>query len=237
VISGDDLKVGDFEQARRDVWYTNHLHVRIDALGGAPVIVRLTKNRTEKVKCARPLRHQIEFGGAGERRRIVVTRRRGLVRNIEDMLHLLDLSGLSLRRRRVLVVVQKYAAELHAAPAQRIDVCLRARVGGGREPRFFFFIVVLLLPFLSTFLDLRASNGGSNGRAGRLRIEQISRPSGVTPLWVLVDVFKRDEGYVLRLSTACRERAVCAFAVVYLLTLWTRFRKILCDAKEALGKK
>jgi hypothetical protein len=53
-----------------------------------------------------------------------------------------------------------------------------------------------------------------------------------------MDVFRRDEGTCpVPVDSARRERAVCAFAVVYLLTLWTRFRKILCDAKEALGKK
>jgi hypothetical protein len=46
-------------------------------------------------------------------------------------MHLFDLSGLSLRRRRVLVVVQKDAAELYAAPAQRVDR-LPARPRGRR---------------------------------------------------------------------------------------------------------
>ena len=114
-----NLKVGGFERAKRNVRYTSHLHVRIDALGDNQSSFA-SPNCTEKLKCACSLRRQVEFGTGSMRRRIVVTRwRRGLVRNNEDILHLLEFHGLPLRRRRVFVIVQKEAAELHTAPAQR----------------------------------------------------------------------------------------------------------------------
>jgi hypothetical protein len=71
-------------------------------------------------------------------------------------------------------------------------VCLRASVSGGRA-RFFF----PLLPF-STFLVRRLSRGGPSGRAGRMRIGQMSSPSGVMHHWrALVDVVGSDEGHVM----------------------------------------
>jgi hypothetical protein len=170
VISRDDLKVGEFEQARRDMWYNSHLHIRIGALGATSVSVPLTKNRTEKVKCARPLHRQIDFGGAGERRRIVVTRQRGLVRNIEDMIHLLDLDGLSLQRRRVLVVVQKDAAELHATPVQRIDrLPTRPRGRRTRPP-----LLLLRRPAAALFVDVLGSESVD---------WQVERPGGAHAHW------------------------------------------------------
>ena len=144
MITGDDLKTGIFKQSRREstsrnnlvadeqakeiesgkldlgnsvrshtetyAVYQRQLHIRIEALY-TTVSVRFAKQRIEQGQCARALRRQIEFGVKSMRRRLVGVVQRG---HLKDMPHLLDLRRLR-PGARVLVVVQKLAAEMHTA--------------------------------------------------------------------------------------------------------------------------
>ena len=73
---------------------TGRLHVQIDVLDATPVGTRLAKHRTEQVQ--RALRLQVQFGDNG-----LLIARRGLVRDLEDMLDLIDLRGLPIRTFRL----------------------------------------------------------------------------------------------------------------------------------------
>ena len=146
-------------------------------------------NRTEQVQRALPFRLQVQSGDNG-----LLIARRGLVRDLEDMLDLIDL--------RVLPFRTSVGGDAFALPSRNMPLrCVlpqrSARVGGVRaRARFFSFFV--LLPF-STFLVWRGSRGRSSGRAGRMRIGRMSRPSWVMHHWgVLSDVVGSDEEHALR---------------------------------------
>ena len=206
--SGHDVKVCGTKPvgsgARRISINTGHLHVRIDALGTTPVGVRLAKHRTEQDQCIRALRLQVQFGDGD-----LLIVRRGLVRDLEDMLDLIDLRGLPFRtpvwataprrrrkRRRVRVTVQKDAAEMRAAPTQRIDR-LSARTSGWR-PR----ALLLRLLHLAALFDVFGSEkveGRVEGARGT-HTHRADKPSewSDAPLGTLGDVVGSDEGHVLR---------------------------------------
>ena len=135
-------KVGGFEQARRDVRYTSDQpspHPNRSSLHNGHV--RFIQHRTKKVRCAHPLRRQIDFGAGGERRRL--SSRGGVWSETSRICSIYSTSVdspcegggslLSVRKMRLSCMLPQRTGSM---------VCLRARVGGGRASRFF-----LLPPF------------------------------------------------------------------------------------------
>ena len=131
--------------ARRISINTGRLHVQIDVLDATPVGTRLAKHRTEQVQRALPFRLQVQSGDNG-----LLIARRGLVRDLEDMLDLIDL--------RVLPFRTSVGGDAFALPSRNMPLrCVlpqrSARVGGVRAR------ALLLLLRLAALFDVFGLEG------------------------------------------------------------------------------